>query len=268
MSGVYGTDNANWYGGSLSKDCIERCLDKLNGGEISTGKEAAQFQRDADYTLYAIEKGSNYKGIGVNIIPEIKEFMEQEFLQILDKNSYFEYVIIPKTRDEVCKYKKYMKQEEVRLKNKEISFNMFLVVMKSYLKALKELGYENPSYYAEIDETTTIFKDNGYYPPENPKNKLGYLRKVSEFIKSEDSILLIKEKLLESDRKFYDLPIRNKKIWGIGEKAIVLVDDIIYDHDCEHPRGHRGKKEFFNFKNQREEALKLGREILEKYGDI
>lgn len=96
--------------------------------------------------------------------------------------------------------------------------------------------------------------------------KLVYPIEVYEAtLKSLDDLAYIPEKILNHD--FRDLNIRDKVIWGIGEKAIVLVDGVGYDEECYRPRYSIGTKRFFNYKRNKKEAEKLASEIMEKYGD-
>lgn len=81
-----------------------------------------------------------------------------------------------------------------------------------------------------------------------------------------DSLIYVPEEILYED--FRDFDIRDKVIWGIGEKAIVLVDDVGYDEECYHPRYPIGEKKFFNYEKNKKEAEKLASEIMDKYGVI
>lgn len=75
----------------------------------------------------------------------------------------------------------------------------------------------------------------------------------------------IPEELLRGD--FRDYPIRNKIIWGIGEKAITLIDKVEYHEECVRPRIAIGKKQFINYKKDKLEAEKLAQEIIKEYGN-
>ena len=83
-------------------------------------------------------------------------------------------------------------------------------------------------------------------------------------LKGLNNLAYIPEEILHKDLR--DLSIRDKAIWGIGEKAIVLVDGVGYDKECYHPRYPIGEKRFFNYKKNKKEAEKLAKEISAEYG--
>lgn len=109
-----------------------------------------------------------------------------------------------------------------------------------------------------------------YFPSQsNNSNTKGvelanYLFSIEKKEKPSKGYIPPKE-LLEGD--FRDLIVENKRIWGVGEKAIVLVDNVGYNHEYHHPRYSIGKKEFINYENEPERAKKIAEEILRKYGD-
>lgn len=72
--------------------------------------------------------------------------------------------------------------------------------------------------------------------------------------------------------KILDKEIDGKRIWGIGKKAITLVDGITYDYSCEHPRVAIGSKDFHNFKKEgiknkhtSYDGIEIMRKIAKKY---
>lgn len=79
-----------------------------------------------------------------------------------------------------------------------------------------------------------------------------------------------------SDRRIknriLDKEFNGKRIWGIGKKAITLVDGITYDYGCEHPRAAIGSKDFHNFKKEgiknkhtSYDGIEIMRKIAKKY---
>ena len=92
------------------------------------------------------------------------------------------------------------------------------------------------------------------------------IERYQEILKKIDDkkLAYIPEELIIGD--YRDLPIRGKIIWGVGTRAIALVDGVEYHEECAHPRTEVGKKGFINYKKDRKAAEKLAKEILEKYG--
>lgn len=268
----YGTDNANWYGGSISQHCIENTIRVvINGGEIKTQEEAKEFQHDASYTLYVIEKGgfSSYELAKAErifkldeLIEEIENFRVQEWLKILDEESFLSAQQENNLKI-MRKYHEHMKKEEFKLVFGEIDFNKFLIILRAYERQREKLCPSFSKYWAKYG-ADRIFKKHGFINKKSGHFLIDYEKPNINSEKTSLSPYIPPKELLEGD--FRDLKINNKVIWGIGPKAITLVDGVGYKEGYHHPRYPIGDKIFINYKKNPIEAKKLAKQILEKYG--
>lgn len=77
--------------------------------------------------------------------------------------------------------------------------------------------------------------------------------------------------LIQNKSHYKDKKIRNKTIWGIGERAIVLVDSTQSGDGYCGIRRYEGEKEFHNYfkkinnKNSFDDGIELAKEILRKF---
>lgn len=116
------------------------------------------------------------------------------------------------------------------------------------LQIIKKYGDLNDSHLKYITHGIEIEEEK----EENPSSSS---LEVEEYIPPKE--------LLEGD--FRDLKIRDKVIWGIGPKAITLVDGVGYNEEYYYPRYSIGEKKFFNYKQKPAESKELAEEILDKY---
>lgn len=166
----YGTDNANWYGGSISQHCIENTIRVvINGGEIKTQEEAKEFQHDASYTLYIIREGgfSSHELTKSQkifkrdeLVKEIENFRVQKWLKTLDEESFIS------AQEEnnlkvVQKYHDQMKEQELKLVLGKLDFNKFLIILGAYERQREKLCPSFSKYWPKYG-ADTIFKEHGF----------------------------------------------------------------------------------------------------------
>ena len=154
---------------------------------------------------------------------------------------------------EICILLLKAKREEIMVDElNEVSFNAFGI--KATAESLNKLGFGNTFEWNK--ETQKYAKIRLKYPIE-------MYEAVLEKIENKE-LAYIPEELFEKD--FRDSIIRGKVIWGIGQKAICLVDKVEYHEECAHPRTAMGIKKFINYKRNKMEAEKLAKEILAEHG--
>lgn len=184
--GVYGTDNANWYGGSISQHCLENTFKTVfNGGEINTAEEAATFQHDASYTISIVERECSFHSYELaecdklikrnEIVPAIKKFRRESWLQTLDEDSYKE-AVKEDDLETTRKWSKTMQKKELELVGGKIDFPFFLILLQTFERRCNELSCRVGKYYAHYG-ADKIFNKNGYFHPHGHKYLIDFVKK-------------------------------------------------------------------------------------------
>ena len=157
---------------------------------------------------------------------------------------------------------------EEKLVKGEITLETFLIYLGALERELERLNTCHSKYWPQYKETIGIFNKNGLYHPYNKTILI-------EFKKRDADEALNKEikRFVMNKYRYRGAKIRGKQVWGIGDGAIVLVDKIVFNEECAHPRDYLGRKTFHNYfyktgkKSSYDDGIEIMRELKEQYGE-
>lgn len=157
---------------------------------------------------------------------------------------------------------------EEKLVKGEINLETFLIYLGALERKLARLNTCYSKYWAQKKETIDIFHQNGLYHPYNKEILIEFKERDADEALNEEI-----RKFVMKKHRYRNVKIRGKQVWGIGYGAITLVDKIVFNKECAHPRNYLGKKTFHNYfyktgkKSSYDDGIEIMRELKDKYGE-
>lgn len=238
---------------------------KLSNEETVTLQSIISVDGTSRMEVIASIKASSLKGAPGAILGRAQK---AGLIKKVSRNNEIAYILIKEiggeneeklkvSSEEWAKCNRQMHQINKTFEKGEITFETFCI----YIEGFKR--YTGVGFCTNSEKTIEKFNENGLFHPFNQRNLNEFEKRTLEVDEKEIN------SFIKNKRKYSDKTINNRKVWGIGRAAIVLVDDITYCKECHHKRGYKGKKTFHNFNPEKkiegnENSFGDGIEIMKK----